>query len=52
MERIHRYIGGKAVASESGRRGDVFNPATGEKTHEVDFAGRAEVEPTRVAARR
>ncbi len=43
MGRIRHYIGGKAVAGESGRRGDVFNPATGEKTHEVDFASTDEV---------
>ena len=43
MERIQHHIGGKSVAGESGRRGDVFNPATGEKTHEVDFASTEEV---------
>lgn len=43
MERINHYIGGKRLAGESGRHGDVFNPATGEKTHEVDFADDKEV---------
>jgi len=43
MERIHHHIAGKQVAGESGRHGDVFNPATGEKTHEVDFASTDEV---------
>jgi malonate-semialdehyde dehydrogenase (acetylating)/methylmalonate-semialdehyde dehydrogenase len=43
MERIGHYIGGKHVAGESGRRGPVFDPATGEQTHEVDFADPAEL---------
>ncbi len=42
MTRIHHYIAGKATAGESGRHGDVFNPATGKKTHEVDFASTGE----------
>ena len=42
MERIGHYIGGKHVPGESGRRGPVFDPATGEQTHEVDFADPAE----------
>jgi malonate-semialdehyde dehydrogenase (acetylating)/methylmalonate-semialdehyde dehydrogenase len=44
MERISHYIGGKTVPGESGRRGPVFNPATGEQTHEVDLAGEEEVD--------
>jgi malonate-semialdehyde dehydrogenase (acetylating)/methylmalonate-semialdehyde dehydrogenase len=43
MERISHWIGGKVVPGESGRTGPVFNPATGEQTHEVDFAGAEEV---------
>ena len=43
MERIGHYIGGKHVPGESGRRGPVFDPATGEQTHEVDFADTAEL---------
>ena len=43
MERIDHYIGGKHVPGESGRRGPVFDPATGEQTHEVDFADPAEL---------
>ena len=38
VERISHWIGGKTVVGESGRTGPVFNPATGEQTHEVDFA--------------
>lgn len=44
MERINHYIGGKTVPGESGRRGPVFNPATGEQTHEIDFATEEEVD--------
>jgi malonate-semialdehyde dehydrogenase (acetylating) / methylmalonate-semialdehyde dehydrogenase len=43
VERISHWIGGKAVPGESGRTGPVFNPATGEQTHEVDFASTEEV---------
>jgi malonate-semialdehyde dehydrogenase (acetylating) / methylmalonate-semialdehyde dehydrogenase len=43
MDRIGHYIAGKVVAGEPGRHGDVFNPATGEATHRVDFASAAEV---------
>ena len=41
MTTIHHYVGGKAVAGTSGRQGDVFNPATGERTGRVDLASRA-----------
>jgi malonate-semialdehyde dehydrogenase (acetylating)/methylmalonate-semialdehyde dehydrogenase len=44
MTTIHHYVGGKAVAGTSGRQGDVFNPATGERTGRVDLASRAEVD--------
>ncbi len=44
MTTIHHYVGGKAVAGTSGRQGDVFNPATGERTARVDLASRAEVD--------
>jgi malonate-semialdehyde dehydrogenase (acetylating)/methylmalonate-semialdehyde dehydrogenase len=43
MERISHWIGGKVVPGESGRTGPVFDPATGEQTHEVDFASAEEV---------
>jgi len=43
MERIGFWIGGKIVPGESGRTGPVYNPATGEQTHEVDFATPQEV---------
>ncbi len=41
---IGHFINGKNVPSGSGRFGDVFNPATGEKTAEVAFASTAEVD--------
>ena len=40
---IHHYIGGKLVAGKSGRFGDIYNPALGEKIRQVDFASQAEV---------
>ncbi len=43
MDRVSHWIGGKVVPGESGRVGPVFDPATGEQTHEVDFASAEEV---------
>ena len=43
VERISHWIGGKAIPGESGRTGLVFDPATGEQTHEVAFASTEEV---------
>jgi malonate-semialdehyde dehydrogenase (acetylating) / methylmalonate-semialdehyde dehydrogenase len=43
IARINHWIGGRAVAGESGRSGPVFNPATGEQTGAVDFASVEEV---------
>ena len=40
---IHHYIGGTLVAGKSGRFGDIYNPALGEKIRQVDFASQAEV---------
>ncbi len=51
MERIGHYIGGKHVPGESGRRGPVYDPSTGEQTHEVDFADPREVNAAVQAAR-
>jgi malonate-semialdehyde dehydrogenase (acetylating)/methylmalonate-semialdehyde dehydrogenase len=44
VERINHWIGGKLVPGSSGRTGPVFNPATGEQTHEVDLASAEEVD--------
>ena len=51
MERIGFWIGGKIVPGESGRTGPVYNPATGEQTHEVDFAAPQEVSKAVEAAK-
>ena len=50
MERISHWIGGKIVPGESGRTGPVYNPATGEQTHEVDFASADEIDAAVEAA--
>src|SRR5438034_5872824 len=42
VERINHWIGGKLVPGTSGRSGPVFDPATGEQTHEVDLASAEE----------
>src|SRR5579863_6593642 len=44
MSDIPHYIDGKRVSGASGRGGDVFNPATGEKIRRVDFATAGEVD--------
>ena len=44
VDRISHWIGGKLVTGESGRTGPVYNPATGEQTHEVYFASVEEVD--------
>jgi len=51
MERISHWIGGKEVAGTSGRTGPVYNPATGEQTHEVDFASVEELDAAVLAAK-
>jgi malonate-semialdehyde dehydrogenase (acetylating)/methylmalonate-semialdehyde dehydrogenase len=49
---INHWIGGKAVAGESGRSGPVYNPATGEQTGAVDFASVEEIDAAVQAAKR
>jgi len=44
MRLVGHFIGGKKVAGRSGRRGDVFNPNTGEVQAKVALAKHAEVE--------
>jgi len=51
MERISHYVGGKSVPGESGRTGPVYDPATGQQTHEVDFASVEEADAAVDAAR-
>ncbi len=50
MYEIHHYIGGRSVASTSGRSGPIYNPATGEVQGRVDFASVEEVDAVVVAA--
>ena len=49
--RINHWIDGRLVAGASGREGPVFNPATGRRTHAVDFADPAEVDLAVTAAK-
>src|SRR5438309_2856123 len=44
MSDISHFINGKRVQGSSGRGGDVFNPATGEKVRRVALAGAAEID--------
>ncbi len=44
LKTVSHWIGGKIVASASGRRGTVWNPATGETEANVDFADAREVD--------
>jgi malonate-semialdehyde dehydrogenase (acetylating) / methylmalonate-semialdehyde dehydrogenase len=51
LESVNHWIAGKRVAGTSGRRGPVYNPATGELAREVDLASAEEVDAAvRVAA--
>ena len=44
LKLIGHWIGGEPVHGSSGRKGPVFNPATGEQTGEVDFASPEEID--------
>src|SRR5260370_7995978 len=44
MSDVHHYINGKRAEGTSGRWGEVYNPATGERRRRVAFAGAAEVD--------
>jgi malonate-semialdehyde dehydrogenase (acetylating) / methylmalonate-semialdehyde dehydrogenase len=44
MERISHWIGGAVTPGDSGRQGEVFDPATGEVIAVVDYAAAAEVD--------
>ena len=44
LKSVSHWIGGKIVASVSGRRGTVWNPATGEAAANVGFADACEVD--------
>ncbi|MGH6922099.1 MAG: CoA-acylating methylmalonate-semialdehyde dehydrogenase, partial [Geminicoccaceae bacterium] len=48
---IGHWLNGRAVAGGSGRYGDVFNPAVGERSGRVAFASAAEVDAAVQAAK-
>src|SRR5262249_15200022 len=48
---IQNYIGGKAVAGTSGRRGKIFNPAIGEVVREGAFSTAADLDAAVAAAK-
>ncbi|MGH6933693.1 MAG: CoA-acylating methylmalonate-semialdehyde dehydrogenase [Dongiaceae bacterium] len=48
---LHHFINGKPVQGTSGRFGDVFNPATGEKAAQVPLASKAEMDQAIAAAK-
>jgi malonate-semialdehyde dehydrogenase (acetylating)/methylmalonate-semialdehyde dehydrogenase len=50
LQTLPHWIGGKPVASRSGRAGEVTNPATGAVTKRVPFANAAEVDAAVKAA--
>ncbi len=47
---VHHWIGGRIVEGTSGRRGPVYDPATGQLAREVDFASVEEVDAAVAAA--
>jgi malonate-semialdehyde dehydrogenase (acetylating)/methylmalonate-semialdehyde dehydrogenase len=51
MKQITHWIDGKPWVGDAERRGQVFNPATGKQTGEVDFATVGEVDAAIAAAR-
>jgi malonate-semialdehyde dehydrogenase (acetylating) / methylmalonate-semialdehyde dehydrogenase len=51
LRRINHWIGGAAVAGESGRSGPVYDPARGIQTGEVDFASVEEIDRAVQAAK-
>ena len=51
LRQINHWIGGRAVAGTSGRKGPVYNPAAGRQSGEVDFATVEEVDAAVKAAR-
>ena len=51
LRQINHWIGGHSVAGTSGRKGPVFNPATGRHSGEVGFATVEEVDAAVQAAK-
>ena len=48
---VHHWIGGRIVAGTSGRRGPVYDPATGKIARQVDFASVDELAAAVAAAK-
>ena len=44
LKTIGHWIGGASIGGESGRKGPVYNPATGEQSGEVHFASLEEID--------
>ena len=51
LKLIGHWIGGESVRGASGRKGPVYNPATGEQSGEVDFASSEEMDRAVAAAK-
>src|SRR5215207_7328053 len=51
MSDIQHFINGKPISGASGRWGEVFNPATGERARRVALGSAAEVDQAVRAAR-
>jgi malonate-semialdehyde dehydrogenase (acetylating) / methylmalonate-semialdehyde dehydrogenase len=51
LTQINHWIGGRAVAGASGRKGAVYNPASGRQAAEVDFATVEEIDAAVQAAK-
>src|SRR5688572_33430499 len=50
LSSIEHWIGGRLVPGQSGRRADVFNPATGQVSGQVALANTSEVAQAVAAA--
>ena len=50
MKHVTHWINGKPWDGQAGTRGDIYNPARGQVSGTVDYAGPAEVDAA-VAAR-
>ena len=44
LKTIGHWIGGESIRGASGRKGPVYNPATGEQSGEVAFASAEEID--------
>ena len=51
MKHCSHWIGGKPWDGEAARHGDIYDPATGQVSGKVDFAGPAEVDAAVAAAK-